>query len=182
MKMIEPFMWKNGIVKSCGCYSESIKLEHSPELDRLRRIYSGMLQRCYNENSHAYEYYGGRGISVCDDWLVDREKFIKWSLQNGYENELTIDRIDVNGNYEPDNCRWADWSTQANNRRKSKERNARKQKTAFVNGIERPLSEWYVIYGITAPAVAYRMKNYGLDFESALTMPRVASGRPRKEV
>lgn len=183
-KLISPFHWDNGIVKSCGCYFESLQLEHSEELDRLRRIHNGMMQRCYNKKSDAYKNYGGRGIEICAEWH-DREKFVEWALDNGYENKLTIDRIDVNGNYEPNNCRWADWSTQANNRRPTEEwkkRKKRKQKTAIIDGEEKTLMEWYEIYGVTAPTVSYRMKMYGLNFEDALKMPRIASGRPRKEV
>lgn len=181
---IEPVFWEKGIVKSCGCFADSLKLEHSEELDRLRRIHNGMMQRCYNKNSPSYQNYGFRGIAICQEWH-DREKFIEWALKNGYSNELTIDRIDVNGNYEPNNCRWADWETQANNRRPKeewKERRKRKLKTATLHGEEKPLVEWYIIYGVTAPTVAYRMKNYGLNFEEALTMPRITPGRPRKEV
>ena len=178
---IEPTFWEQGIIKSCGCYSKSLRLEHSEELDRLRRIHNGMMQRCYNPNSMAYKYYGGRGIEVCPEWH-DREVFIEWSLNNGYENYLTIDRKDVNGNYCPENCRWADSVTQANNRRKPVFRKKRALKTVIIDGVEKPITEWYVIYGVTGPTVAYRMKNYGLSFEDALKMPKMTIGRPRKEV
>ena len=156
-------------------------MEHSEELDRLRRIHNGIMQRCYNSNSTNYKDYGGRGIEVCKEWH-DREVFVEWSLHNGYENCLTIDRINVNGNYCPENCRWADWLTQANNRRKPVFRKKRRLKTVVVDGTEKPIVEWYMIYGVTGPTVAYRMKNYGLSFADALKMPKMTPGRPRKEV
>lgn len=179
---IEPTFWDKEIVKSCGCLVESFKLEHSEELDRLRRIHNGMMQRCYNPKNEAYKHYGERGIIICPEWH-NREVFIDWALNHSnYSNDLSIDRIDVNGNYEPDNCRWANWKTQANNRRKPKYRRKRKLKTCVLNGIEKPIVEWYEIYRVTGPTVAYRMKKYGLSFEDALKMPKITIGRPRKEV
>lgn len=179
---IEPTFWEQGIVKSCGCLADSFKLEHSEELDRLRRIHNGMMQRCYNSNAKAYKHYGGRGISICPEWH-DRDTFIDWALKHSnYANDLSIDRIDVDGNYEPSNCRWATAKEQNNNQRPRTRGFERKKKMFIIDGIERPLTEWYVIYGVTQPTVDYRMKTYGLSFEEALKMPRITLGRPRKEV
>lgn len=87
---------------------------------RIYKIWQGMRQRCNNPNDKNYEQYGGRGIKVCAEWDNGSEAFIKWSLQNGYADNLSIDRIDTNGNYCPDNCRWATSTEQIRNRRMQK--------------------------------------------------------------
>ena len=110
---------RNGKLRSCGCLKAKTNINHcgthGESGTRLYRIWCGMRQRCNNPNHKNYDIYGGRGIRVCDDWN-DYEIFRNWAMSNGYSDKLTIDRIDVNGNYEPNNCRWVDFVVQSNNR------------------------------------------------------------------
>lgn len=114
-------------VKSCGCFrkqfakqrASAIKLhkKHGKQQTRLYNIWAGMKQRCYYRYSIGYKNYGGRGITICDEWLNSFENFYIWAIQNGYKDNLTIDRINVNDNYQPSNCQWVDNLEQQNNRR-----------------------------------------------------------------
>lgn len=112
----------NGSISSCKCYRHDYFTKHGCNMadspyKRVYNIYCDMKRRCYNKNTKHYVNYGGRGIKVCEEWINDFEKFLTWSLENGYKDSLTIDRINNDGNYEPSNCRWTSQKEQSNNKR-----------------------------------------------------------------
>jgi hypothetical protein len=108
---------RSGHTQSCGCYARQRSAEwhtkHGGAFTRLYRTWSSMAKRCANPNDKVFKNYGGRGISVCVEWRDDFAAFRAWAEMSGYEDHLTIDRIDVNGNYEPANCRWVTKSVQS---------------------------------------------------------------------
>lgn len=109
---------------------------------KLKRVWKDMRKRCNNYNDTAYHYYGGRGIKVCDEWNNSYSAFKKWALDNGYNPKLgrkeqSIDRIDVDGNYRPENCRWVDWKTQVRNRRNTRWVDFRGDKVLLVDLAEK---------------------------------------------
>ena len=106
----------SGLTKSCGCLKkDNHYVKHSKKNTRLYRTWKSMKSRCYNNHVDRYPNYGGRGIKVCDEWLNDFMSFYNWAMANGYDDKLTIDRINVDGNYEPNNCRWVDMKQQLRN-------------------------------------------------------------------
>lgn len=140
---------------------------------RLYSIWSHMRQRVRDENVDRYAHYGGKGVTVCEEWQ-DYEVFKSWALENGYSKELSIDRIDNDGNYEPSNCRWATLRQQMNNT----------SRNHFVehNGERKTLAQWGRKLGITREAVHNRLYVYGWSKEQALTTPKLNNGQTIKGV
>lgn len=114
---------RRGITKSCGCYASDMRAIantiHGGYGTRLYRIWKGVLSRCRNESSTDYKWYGAKGVTVCEEWS-EYVNFRDWAISNGYKDDLTIDRIDPFGNYEPSNCRWATIKEQNFNKRNSR--------------------------------------------------------------
>ncbi|MBR4973614.1 MAG: hypothetical protein IKY45_04025 [Clostridia bacterium] len=111
---------KSGNTKSCGCLNSELATKRFTKTgkshSRLYNIWRNMKRRCYDNTFKAYKNYGGKGVLICAEWLKSFENFYKWAIGNGYADNLTIDRIDVNGNYEPKNCQWI---TRSENTKKS---------------------------------------------------------------
>ena len=165
----------SGDTKSCGCATGALisqnRKGHGMSNSRLYEIWNGMKKRCYNSHAESYNRYGGRGITVCDEWNNDFETFQVWALSNGYSEQLTIDRIDSNGNYEPSNCRWATPIEQANNR------GSWNQLLTLGNETHN-VTEWATILGVKATTL-FKRKAAGWSDERTLTEP-IHSCRRRK--
>ena len=134
---------------------------------RIYRIYTNMKQRCNNPNNHKYKRYGGRGIAICPEWNNPHglKAFYDWAMANGYSDNLTLDRIDVNGNYEPSNCRWTTNKIQSNNRTNND--------IITYNGETHTLSEWGNILGINRGTLWSRLYCLNYPIEKAFTLKPV---------
>lgn len=159
---------RSGRVVSCGCKSveriSRLNLSHGMTGTRLYDIWVFMKHRCYNKNDSRYNGYGGRGIRVCDEWKDNFLEFQKWADESGYSDELTIDRIDVNGNYEPSNCRWATKEQQRNNTRK----------TVFVDfeGEKISLKNLSSLLDLNYSRLHRAYKRYGLNLDESIMYAR----------
>lgn len=157
-----------GRTKSCGCLQRErtaqANTKHGGRYDRLHSVWANMKNRCYNPNYSEYESYGGRGITVCDEWQ-NYPSFAEWATNAGYNKylkrgECTLDRIDVNGNYCPQNCRFVNMYIQANN----------KMNNVYIthNGESHTIADWSKKLGVKYNSLYYRIKTKGLSLENAI--------------
>lgn len=153
---------QNGHTRSCGClHEEGSRTTHGMKRTRLYRIWEGMKTRCNNPGSQRYEDYGGRGVKVCPEW-ESFEAFRDWAMESGYQDHLTIDRQNNDGDYSPENCRWATMEVQQSNKRNN-----------FLlthNGKTLTVSQWAAETGIERRTITKR-KKLGWSDDEALTVP-----------
>lgn len=155
-----------GNTKSCGCLQKEMasaaKKTHGLRKHRLYHIYNHMIDRCTNHRNPSFPRYGGRGITVCNEWLNSFQDFANWAFSNGYSDDLTIDRIDNNKGYSPDNCRWATMKEQSNNREGNR--------YVTINGETHTLMEWSEINHIKYMTIIMRISRGWTD-EKAVSTP-----------
>lgn len=153
--------------KSCGCFKSEMlserNIKHNQRNTKLYEIWKSIKQRCLNTKNQSYHNYGGRGIKICNEWLNDYNIFYNWSMENGYKEGLTIDRIDVNGNYEPSNCRWVTRLIQCNN--------TRVNRYVTINNETKTLADWCRYYKISYSLVVQREKKQNWNIVKAITTP-----------
>ena len=144
--------------------------KHGLSKTRISATHSNMMARCYNPKSEKYKRYGGRGIVVCDEWKTPKN-FFDWSLSNGYAENLTIERIDNNGNYEPNNCTWITKGEQA--------RNKSTNKNLTLCGVTRCITEWAEVTGYSIRTIQWRIKS-GWSTSDLLTIEPSKKNRLEK--
>lgn len=144
---------RSGATKSCGCFSADTtskrNFKHGQTNSRIFGIWQDIKNRCLNPKCEKYSYYGGRGISICKEWRFNFMSFHDWAIKNGYQNNLTIDRENNNGDYEPSNCRWVTMTVQANNKSNNR--------IIAHNGQEHTLAEWSKILRINRNTLSSRL-------------------------
>ena len=162
---------KSGVSKSCGCFRKEKAAalianrvhKHNLSKHPLYQIWRGMKCRCYNETDKAYIDYGGRGITVCDEWRNDFKSFYNWAIENGWKKGLINDRSDNDKGYSPDNCRFVNDGVSM--------RNTRRNVNITYNGVTKCITDWANDIGISVTSVQKRLKIWG-DLEKVLTTPK----------
>lgn len=158
---------KNGDIVSCGCRIRRLTIErnttHGHSKTKLYRVWEGMKERCSNANHESYAHYGGKGVTVCAEWK-DYTKFFNWTVAAGYKDGLSLDRYpNIDGNYEPNNCRWATIIQQM--------RNMSTNRIIEYNGQSKCIAEWAEIFGLRAGLIYDRLNKLGWSIHKALTTP-----------
>lgn len=167
VKSIILYNVKRGATTSCGCKHKQMLVNgemhriHGGRGTRLYHIWKSMRERCNNPNTNRHQSYKDKGIKICDEWN-DFSNFRTWAYENGYQDNLTIDRKDTNGNYEPSNCRWATYKEQANNRTNNR--------VIEYDGKKLTLAQWSGFLGINADTLWVRLKR-GWSIEKTFTTP-----------
>ena len=168
-KIVEDSNLKHSDKISCGCWRKELYIENAKyngdSKTELYKIWSGMIRRCYNQKMQNYKYYGGRGVCVCDDWRNDENgyfNFKKWALENGYKEGLSIERVDYNGNYCPENCTWI--------LQKDQMKNTRRTHKITYNGKTMCLTDWAKELNISRWTLSSRLQR-GMSVEEAFTSP-----------
>lgn len=177
---VRGYLLTNGHTKSCGCLRKEhlvgVHTVNDLSGTRLYRIWDGMKRRCNCEKDKRYKNYGGRGITICDEWLGSDGflRFRKWSIENGYDDnsKLSIDRIDNNKGYSPENCRWTTMKVQSNN--------TRNNNVIEMDGCKHTLAEWCEILNLKYNTISNRINTLGWNAEQALKTPTFPRGYTRK--
>lgn len=174
LTIVPSYRLRHGEVTSCGChqYDRNFCSKKAKNYPRLYRIYRGMKTRCTNPKYPYWDRYGGRGISICDEWQKF-DNFCDWALSSGYEEDkrypaLSIDRIDVDRGYSPDNCRWATATQQANN--------TSRNHLISAFGKTMTIAEWSRETGIKDKTIYHRVAEYGWTPEEAVSIPTLGKG------
>ena len=171
---------RNGSSKSCGCArietlknntTHALSVDENGKCPRLYRIWKNMKSRCLNPNTPKFINHGGRGISICSEWVVDYMSFHNWAIGHGYQESLSLDREDNFGNYEPSNCRWSTQHQQNINKRDNH--------VVTFHGVTKTLIEWAKIIGINYSTLDNRLMQYHWTVEKAFTIP---AGKRRRKV
>lgn len=156
---------RRGEIVSCGCYNREISraknTKHGLSQGRIYRIWQGVKSRCLNPNNTSYNHYGGRRIVVCSEWM-EFEVFSRWAIANGYRDDLTIERIDVNGNYEPENCSWVPVAEQR--------RNTTRVHKIEIDGEAKTQRQWAAAVNMHQSTLRHRL-GMGIPLEEAITTP-----------
>ena len=166
----------SGHTKSCGCWNEEVrvknKTKHGMSKSRIYKIWENMKSRCECESRDCYKDYGGRGISLCEEWH-DFRKFMEWAMEIGYRENLSIDRINNDGDYCPKNCRWTTMKVQGNNTRACKR--------ISVLGVEKTMSEWENVFGLSKGLISSRIIAGWSPEKAVLTPTRKAALKAREQ-
>ena len=167
-KVVKTVCLNDGDTQSCGCiHSERLAERNRANKKlgktnhRLYKIWCGIKARCKNSNATDYDIYGGRGITICEEWKNDFSLFYNWAVNNGYKDNLTIDRVDTNGNYCPENCKWSTTKEQSNNKRNNK--------YITYKGQTKTLSQWCDELGLKYSKIKQRIQSGNWSVERAFT-------------